>query len=181
MNYNEEVFNRQYPVVVFFVQHIAYYRGLRTTYDDIMKHRDFWRSTCDAHLELATVAWCKVFGSHKEDMHWTKTPTGNMAEQACKNFRDRVLSESGLTREQWDRYHQEMLEFRDKYVAHLDLHDPFNEAIPHFDTALQVANAYQEWASDLIKPVALNQPTLMSQYERWEAEARSIVSRPPRS
>jgi len=29
MEYNKEMFCRQYPVVVFFVQHIAYYRGLQ--------------------------------------------------------------------------------------------------------------------------------------------------------
>jgi hypothetical protein len=181
MGYKKELFDHQYPVVVFFVQHIAYYRGLRTVYNDITQHREFWRSTCNGHLELATLAWCNVFGSYKEDMHWTKTPAGKMAEEARKDFRDRVLCETGLTQEQWERYHQEMLDFRDKSVAHLDLRDPFDEPIPRFDTALHVANAYQEWARDLIKPVLLNQPTLISQYEHWEADARSAGPRRPRS
>jgi hypothetical protein len=60
------MFCRQYPVVVFFVRHMAYYRGLLGIYDEITHRRDFWRSTCDAHLKLATVAWCNVFGSYKE-------------------------------------------------------------------------------------------------------------------
>lgn len=178
MDYNEEVFSRQYPVVVFFVQHLAYYKGLWAIYDDIRDDRDFWRSTCDAHLKLATVAWCNVFGSHKEDMHWTKTPTDNT--QASQDFRHRVLSETRFTQGQWETYHKEMLDFRDKYVAHLDLRSPFNGSVPHFDPALQVVYAYQEWARELIRPVLLNQPTLRSQYEQWEAEACSIVPRPPR-
>jgi len=174
MGYNEEVFSRQYPGVVFFVQHLAYYKGLWAIYDSIRDYRDFWRSTCDAHLKLATVAWCNVFGSHKEDMHWTKTPTDNT--QACQDFRCRVLSETRFTQGQWEAYRKEMLDFRDKYVAHLDLRSPCS--VPHFDPALQVACAYQEWAREIIRPVLLNQPTLKSQYEQWEAEARSIVLRP---
>jgi hypothetical protein len=177
MDYNKEVFDRQYPVVLFFVQHLAYYRGLGSRYGDITEHRQFWRSTCDAHLGLATVAWCKVFGSYKEDIHWTKTPTRKVAKEALKNFRERILRESRLTENEWKRYHQEMLDFRDKYVAHLDLHDPFSEAIPRFDTALEVAYDYQDWASDPIKPAVLNQPTLISQYEEWIAETRAVVSR----
>jgi len=174
------VFSRQYPVVVFFVQHIAYYRSLGAIYDDATDHRDFWRSTCDAHLKLATVAWCNVFGSQKEDLHWTKTPTDNITKQANQDFRHKVLSETGFTQEQWKTYHKEMLFFRNKYVAHFDLRNPFNQAVPRFDLALQVAYAYQEWARELIRPVLLNQPTLRSQYEQWEAEACSIVPRPPR-
>lgn len=177
MEYHQALFDRQYPVVVFFVQHIAYFRGLRAVYSENADDRDFWRSTCDAHLELATVAWCKVFGSYSEDMHWTKIPAGLLAEQTRDNFRRVVLEQTGLTQDQWKCYHREMLDFRDKYVAHLDLHDPFDGAVPRFDTALVVAEAYQDWVRDLISPVALNQPTFISQYERWEVEARSVMSR----
>jgi hypothetical protein len=120
------------------------------------------------------VAWCNVFGSYKEDLHWTKTPTDNTAKQAIQDFRHRVLSKTGFTQEQWKTYHKEMLDFRDKYVAHLDLHRPFNKSIPCFDLALQVAYAYQEWARELIRPVLLNQPTFRSQYEQWEAEVCSV-------
>lgn len=174
------VFSRQYPVVVFFVQHLAYYGGLWAIWDDITDHQDFWRSTCDAHLKLATVAWCNVFGSYKEDLHWTKTPTDNIARQASRDFRHRLLSETGFTEHQWETYHKEMLDFRHKYVAHVDLRSPFNASVPRFDPALQVAYAYQEWARELIRPDLLNQPTLRSQYEQWEAEACSIVPRPPK-
>ena len=40
---------------------------------------------------------------------------------------------------------------RNKFVAHLDLSKPFNEPTPIFDTALQVACAYQEWVKWLIR------------------------------
>ena len=112
MNYNEKVFERQYPVVVFFVQHLAYYRGLRANYNTITNHRDFWRATCDAHLKLATVAWCNVFGTYKEDIHWMRTFKPRIAVEASKKFRELVLAHTGLTQKKWKIYHQEMLTFR---------------------------------------------------------------------
>lgn len=175
MKYDDAVFSRQYPVVVFFVQHIAYYRGLRARFDQIAAHRDFWRSTCDAHLKLATVAWCNVFGSNKEDLHWTKTPAAEVAKQAAKDFRHRILSRTGFTLEKWKTYRKNMLDFRNRYVAHLDLQTPFTQPVPDFDPAIQTAYAYEEWARELIRPVSLNQPALNAQYAQWETEACSVI------
>lgn len=173
MGYNVEVFSRQYPGVVFFVQNLAYYAGLFAIYGSITDRRDFWRSTCDAHLGLATIQWCNVFGSDREDMHWKKTATEPQAREA---FRCKVLSQTGFTQAQWETYHTEMLEFRGKFVAHLDLCSPFIGPIPYFDPALRVAYAYHDWVKELIRPVYLSLPTLKSRYEQWEAEARAATS-----
>ena len=180
MNYNEAVFCHQYPVVVFFAQHLAYYRGLKAAWDGITEHKEFWASTVSGHLKLATTAWCNVFGSRKSDMHWTKTPTGNIPKPAREDFTHKVLSKTGFTQEQWETYHKGMLAFRDKYVAHMDLHNPFNEPVPPFDPALQVAYAYEEWVRELTKAVIWGQPTLSSLYEQCEREASSVVPWQPR-
>jgi hypothetical protein len=82
---------------------------------------------------------------------------------------------TGLTDEEWQIYHKSMLAFRDKYVAHLDLHTPFTQPVPTFDPAIQTASAYQEWVAELIKPVLLNQPALSWQYAQWEREACAVV------
>jgi hypothetical protein len=176
MEYNLEVFSRQYPVIFFFVQHLAYFQGLKATVDRITDHKEFWTATVDGHLKLATIAWCKVFGSRKEDIHWAKTPTGNIPKQAKDDFRHRVLSHTGFTHEQWEIYHTKMLAFRDKYVAHFELNNPFNEPVPCFDPALQIAYAYEDWARELTTSVIWGQPTLSSVYEKCQAEASSIVS-----
>jgi hypothetical protein len=55
-----------------------------------------------------------------------------------------------------------MLAFRDKYVAHLDLNNRFNEPVPFFDPALQVAYAYEDWARELTKEVIWNQPCIFT-------------------
>jgi hypothetical protein len=177
MEYNLEVFSRQYPVVFFFVQHLAYFRRLRAVSDKITDHKRLWASTTDGHLKLAAIAWCKVFGSRKEDTHWAKNPNGSIPRQTKDEFRRRVVSVTGLTHEQWEIYHIKMLAFRYKFVAHFDLTSPFNEPVPSFDPALQAAYAFQEWVRDLIQPVLLNQDAFSLKYEEWKAEALSIVPR----
>jgi hypothetical protein len=175
MAYNEEVFKPQLEVVFFFVRQIAYYRGLWALRDKITDHRDFWESTINAHLLVASIAWCNVFGSRHSDLHWTKTTTGEIAHQIQENFRQKVLSETDFSLEQWETYQKNILDFRNKFAAHVDISKPFKGPIPSFDPALQVAYAYQDWTRELIRPKYLYWFTLSSKYEEWKADASSVV------
>jgi hypothetical protein len=175
LRYDAAMFARQYPVVVFFVQHIAYYRGLHSKFAEIAAHRDFWRSTCDAHLKLATISWCNVFGSDNEDLHWRKTPAADAADQAIQDFRQRILAHTGFTSETWQVYHKSLLDFRNTYVGHLDVLTPFFQSVPNFDPAIQTAFAYQEWLRGLTSPALLKQPALSALYAGWEREACSVI------
>ena len=177
MEYNQELFSRQYPIVVFFVQHLAYYKGLLAAWSGIKDHKEFWASAVDGHVKWATVAWCKVCGSRKEDIHWAKTPTGTIPKPAKDDFRQRVFSKTGFAPEQWESYHTRMLAFRDKYVAHLDIGNPIAEPVPEFDPALQVAYAYGEWVRALTAPAMWNEPPLSARYDEWRAEVSAVVSR----
>jgi hypothetical protein len=173
------VLDHQYKAVLFFVQHLAYYRVLTDAYGSIADHREFWRSTCDAHLKLAATAWCNVFGTYGEQLHWTKVPDDSIAQQAQQDFRDRILSGTGLPPDQWKTYHDEVVDFRNRFVAH---NNAFGEPVPVFDIALQVACLYQQWVKELIKasvnkftPVQWLDPAFISRYEEWSAEALSIM------
>lgn len=183
MKYNFEVLSRQYAVVALFVRHLAYARGLKAATENLKDHGEFWGSTASAHLELAVVEWCKVFGSDGEKTHWKNIFAEGAEEQAIEEFRRRILSKTSLAEKQWKAYHKTMLGLRNKFVAHLDLSMPFNEPTPIFDTALRVACAYQEWVKWLIRasvgrftPVIWEDPAFISRYEEWKAEASSIVS-----
>jgi hypothetical protein len=178
MEYNDEVFECQYGAVVFFVQRFAYRRGVFELGQILTNHREYWLSVCDDHLRLATMAWCMVFGAYKEDLHWTKTPKGHDAEivkQEFRDRRDRRLLKTGFPREQWETYHKEMLEFRNKFVAHLDISERFNAPVPYLDPALQVAYAYDEWVREVIRPVPFLLPMLSARYEQWRAAALSVI------
>ena len=178
MEYNDEVFKSQYGTVVFFVQRLAYRRGIFEPVQSLMNHREYWMSVCADHLRLATIAWCMVFGAYKEHLHWTKTPKGNDAEMAKQEFRDRrdrQLLKTGFTREQWETYHKEMLDFRNKFVVHLDISERYNAPVPCFDPALQVAYAYEEWVREVIRPAPFLVPMLSARYEQWRAAALSMI------
>jgi hypothetical protein len=176
MAYNQEVFSRQYPVIFFFVQHLAYNRGLKAAWNGTVDPSPFWASTTDGHLKLATIAWCNVFGSRNSNMHWTKTTVGETSKEEQEGFRQRMLSKTSFSEQQWEDYQKAMRAFRDKFVAHVDLDVPFRDPIPSFNPALQVAYVYHEWIRELIRPVFLNQPTLSSKYEQWKAESSSVIT-----
>jgi hypothetical protein len=117
------------------------------------------------------MGWCNVFGASDEKLHWRKTPAAEAADQAARDFLQRILAHTGFTSEAWQVYHKSMLDFRNKYVAHLDILAPFFQPVPNFDPAIQTACAYQEWVRELTRPALLNQPTLSEQYAGWEREA----------
>ena len=60
------VFRQQYPVVLRFIQHLAYHRGRTDVSIDPTDRGQFWVATATGHLQLASIAWCIVFGSQKE-------------------------------------------------------------------------------------------------------------------
>ena len=146
MDYKKEFLDYQYQIVQLFVRYLAYFRGLWAARNEFVDYPVFCNFTLQAYLEAAALNWCKVFGSHNEHMHWRKTPTGSTAQRACEDFRRRLLLKTGFTEEQWKDYHRDMRTFRDKFVAHLDMNCELPGGLPHFEPALQVAYAYEEWA-----------------------------------
>ena len=69
-------------------------------------------------------------------MHWTKTTAGEISKEEQEDFRQRVLSRTGFAHDKWEKYHRDMVTFRDKFVAHVDLSKPFNDPVPDFNPAL---------------------------------------------
>jgi hypothetical protein len=175
VEYNKEVLTPQYILISVFVHHHAYYKSLSALSSRIKDNNSFWESMILAYRELAVIEWCKVFGSRKENLHWTKTPIGKTAEQAREDFRCRLLSKTGFNQEQWEIYHRDMLIFRDKFVAHLDMNGVMQVGLQDLDPALQVAYVYEEWAK-AIEPALRERDSLRSRHEEWKAEASLVVA-----
>ena len=122
-------------------------------------------------------------GTYSEGLHWTKTPTGDKAEMVRRDFRDRRSVKTGFPPKEWETYHAEMLTFRNKYVAHIDLSQKFSFPIPNFEPALQAAYAYEEWVKALIRasvgkftPVIWDNPALILIYEQCKGAAFSAIN-----
>lgn len=121
MGYNKEVLEHQYPIVQLFVEHLAFSRGLRAGWNQASTPSLFWSLTVKAHLHMALIEWCKVFGAYSEDTHWTKTPTGETAQQVNENFRQKIYEKTGHLPDEWKTYHDRIVNMRGKYAVHLDL------------------------------------------------------------
>ena len=176
MKYDADMFTHQLPIVACFAQHLAYYRAAKPCYDKLNLKSPFWCATIDAHLMVAAIQWCKVFGSDgcNNSTHWKKTPTADVGA-VQDSFRKTVLSEISFCRSEWDQYHKAMCDFRNKFVAHHEL--TFSEPVPDFDIALRIAYAYDHWMRELIRPDVYAGPRLKDEFENWCRQAEPLVEK----
>lgn len=165
MNLDEELWRRhQYQMLVSFVHHLAYYRGLVKLYVDMTGKSEFWLRTIDAHLLRAIIDWCMVFGTDSSQIHWKKVVTDATAQS---EFRHRLLSIASLTQDQWDAYWLDMTTFRNEYAAHRVAGS--YPTTPKMDTALLVATTYDQWIREGITEssnAVFDEPSLQDRYDR---------------
>jgi hypothetical protein len=168
MTYNREIFRYQYVIVQDFVRHLAYYRQIRK---HSIKPSSFWASTSNAHLEAAVSDWCKAFGSPKSNStHWHHIPIEGK-EKTLEQFRQviyKVISQSD-----WEKYHEEMLDFRNKYVSHLETDNI--PIVPLLDNSLKVAFAYDDWIRDITSEDSLDVISMKQLYEKCLKEAEDVI------
>ena len=109
---------------------------------------DLWRIMMGASLDYGLIEWCKIFGSRADDTHWTNL----VPKDRHDAFRDGLHKAVGKTAAEWDAYHTEMKEYRDKLAAHIDLGGNVAN-YPSFDAALAAAFyyyatfLYPEWSA----------------------------------
>ena len=128
----------------------------------LTKKPELLTEASNAFLEIASLAWCNVFGSRKGCLHWSKT-IRNMAKEVEQDFKNRIYRSTGLDKEKYPKYQCSIKALRDKYVAHIDLNwqdDIPTIPIPYFDNALIVAKEYERWVMDLPFEQGFSYPVL---------------------
>jgi hypothetical protein len=158
MNVEHKVFSHQFPIVKLFVYHLTYYRVFLKIYKERQRRNEFWTLTIDAHLLRALTNWCMVFGSDRsEPTHWKRLSISN-SDELNINFREGLFRATGLSPHTWERYWQDVVNFRNKFAVHRELE--FNEPVPVFDTALAVVYYYDTWVREVISPDSFDEPPL---------------------
>jgi hypothetical protein len=152
MSYDREVFFNQFRLVKWFVYHLTSYRVLHKAYNERQMVNHFWAMTIDAHLLLASIYWCMVFGAYSNPTHWTKLARTKLERQ---KFRTELYQSLRMSKAEYGKYWQDMTDFRNKYAAH---RDGFTDPVPNFDTALKVAFFYYDWVQTVIVPDTLAEP-----------------------
>ncbi|TAL33127.1 MAG: hypothetical protein EPN93_13900 [Spirochaetes bacterium] len=159
MDYNIDVFKSQFPIVKTYAYHYYIYKELISNYKELNISSEFWTLTIDSHLLQAVIMWCMVFGSDGcNATHWKNI---NKIDQCLmiKDFRKGLLEKLSITFNEWKKYWDEILYFRNNYAAHREL--GFNKPVPFFDNTIKTAFFYDEWIRKIISPDVFEEPPLI--------------------
>lgn len=126
------------------VRGVLYYRTIQGL-NPMPAH---WRFIKGVLLRHAIIQWCQIFGSKGEQIHWSKLAEGQAVVEPFD--RAAILAATKLPEEQWLKYHKDITELRNKFLAHFDM-DSLKGHIPHLDPALASILAYRNWIVRLLQ------------------------------
>lgn len=107
-----DMYNDYVDIARNFVWQLVHHRALKAAVTDFKPC--FWIIAANDCFDMAVLNWCKLFGSDSEDMHWKKI-------FAYKDgFRRFLFSQSRLNEREWAGYHEELTEYRNKWIGHFD-------------------------------------------------------------
>jgi hypothetical protein len=174
MQYKPEIFCEQFPLAKYFVCYLTYYRELSHKYWEIELQSPFWTLTIDAHLKLAVIHWCMVFGSEGcNPTHWKHVSEDNV-DCLRESFRRSLFRQAMFTPTTWDTYWRQMVNFRNEYVAHREL--AYNKPVPYLDRALEVAYVYDGWIRDIISPDVFEEPPLKESASKLRKSIKPLIT-----
>jgi hypothetical protein len=95
------------------MRNLAYYRVAHPN-EPRSPNRDFWVTVDGNFLDQSVLEWCKLLGDERAQHHWTKIVSDKVS------FERELLAHLSMDAEVFHGYRNEMREYRDKFVAHLD-------------------------------------------------------------
>ena len=132
-----------------FARQFSYHRALH----DFKEARklNFWICMYNNAIDLAVLDWFHLFGYHNDDLHWKKVAND------INDFRRKLLSLLGLTKNEWEEYRETIKTYRDKDVAHIEVR-PVSH-VPEMLVALKAADFYYK--------NVLSELQSYSNYDKW--------------
>ena len=109
----QERIKRVALLCIHFTRNLAFYRAIRDL-ELGKKEGDFWITMEGNCLDTAVLEWCKLFGEKSGAHSWQKI------SRDSDSFRSSLLSALSIDLSEWDATRNEIREYRDKFVAHLD-------------------------------------------------------------
>ena len=154
-----------------FTRNLAYYRvGLKHARTwQRSRENNFWLTATNNCLDMCVLDWCKLFGLKNDPHHW-----GNIASNP-KEFESKLLQCLNTSAAEFEKFRLAMREYRDKFVAHLDVLRKMN--IPHFDIAQKSVTFYCEYVAKNEVQVGIlvdlpdSAEKLIKAYQQCESEA----------
>ncbi len=148
-HFNFDLVLKQLHKLHYCTRHLIYYRTLKSEIDQYNFNKSrFWGLTADAHVQMFIIEWCKIFGTDSEDCHWKNAINNSTEKKIIENdFRNRIYKKTGFNSTSWKKYHKEILDLRNKYIAHLE--NLSRPGFPLLDNALNIIYVYDEWVREI--------------------------------
>ena len=125
----------------------------------------FWAMTANAHLQMAVILWCMVFGSkHNNPTHWEKI----VIDQAGFFMR---LNNSEVSKDEYTKYCRQMKCFRNKYISHTD---EYSQPVPSFAIAQKAIYALNETMRE-IEPELKQLPSFSEWYPLYDEDNTGYI------
>lgn len=126
----------------------AIHRALRNFGDPNLLLSNTWRILLNSSHDVAVIQWCSLFGSNNRSnpTHWSRTPRPWIKDR--RFFIEQILKPIGVPFDEWKTYHAQLLEYRNKNIAHIQVDDWYRN-VPTFDIALNILfQSYRVLISD---------------------------------
>jgi hypothetical protein len=171
IKYNVETLEMIIPLLKDFQYHLCSYREICSVFNDLPGDPEFWIYTCDAHLKMASISWCMVFGAESNSTHWKKLALDNNTIDI--SLKEYVMAKTGVNEKDYDDYWGKMVSFRNYFVAHKK---DFNNSVPYFEFGEKIVEYFDQWIRNLIYPDVLDYPTLDHIWDEYLREIRMTLS-----
>jgi hypothetical protein len=121
-----------------FMRNLAYYRVAHPG-EPRSPNRDFWVTVDGNFLDQCVLEWCKLLGDERAQHHWSKI----VSDKAT--FEQELVAHLNMNAAAFQDYRNEMREYRDKFVAHLD--DLRVMQVPRLDNARASVEFYHAYVA----------------------------------
>lgn len=95
------------------LRNLAFYRA-GWSKGSLIFQDDFWTAINGNFMDICVLEWCKLFADPRGKHYWQK------AVSDPDLFSHGLLQELGISKQELGAYVDEVREYRDKFVAHLD-------------------------------------------------------------
>lgn len=164
ISYNQDLLCNIIPLLKNFKYHIISHRELLRVLDSLPGEREFWVYTCDAHLQMAVISWCMVFGTDNNPSHWKNLAHGNVI-----SLKEYIAKKTQISISEYEVKWGAIVEFRNHYVAHKE---DYTKPVPFLTFAEMVVDNFELWAIEMFHPEKLEQNAPLNYL--WEACIQDI-------
>lgn len=112
------------------IRNYAIHKALITQHDQFDLKSDFWRVASNTTRDFSVIQWCKLFGNWSETTHWKN-------HFYIKDFENEILIHTNISKSDWIEIHKEILEYRNKNAAHIDINN-WKRNIPRMNSAIEI-------------------------------------------